>query len=239
MSYCPRCGVEVDSDTIECPLCETLIQERRDNESLKLKNYPERKIEKPGNDFRKIAEKKFLVWELLSIFFLISIISIISIDLGIRHKISWSIYPLTAIGTIWAGVTVILFLSRFKLLTVISNFILLSFFLFFLDFYSGGAGWFLTMALPIVLLFLITVILFAFIILRLKNNGLNTMGVVLVGISFFCAGLENILAFNHNGGFSFSWSLIVGFSLIPVAGFLVYLHYRFTSVKRYRGWFHF
>jgi len=239
MSYCPRCGVEVDSDRKECPLCKTMIEKRHEGESLHLRNYPEKEMIDEGNDFKKIAEKKVFVWELLSIFLLVSIISIISIDLVTNRKFTWSPFPLTAIGAIWGCLTALFFIGRYKILTAVCNFIFLSFFLYFIDFYAGGGGWFFSIALPVLILILVLVIIISFVIKRFKNNGLNTVGLILVGIALFCTGLENILSFHFFGRGAFSWSVIVGFSLIPVAGFLEYLHYRFTSGKRYEGWFHF
>ncbi|MBI9104901.1 MAG: hypothetical protein JEY99_20965 [Spirochaetales bacterium] len=238
MSYCPRCGVEVDSDKKICPLCHTPIEKRREGENPELPNYPETEIIKVENDFKKIAEKKVLVWELLSIFLLVAVISIISIDLVTNRKLTWSPVPLSAIGAIWGGLTAIFLIGKYTILTALCNVVVLTLFLYFIDFYTGGGWWFFSIALPILILLLLLITIGTFIIKRLKSKGLNTVGLILVGISLFCIGLENILSFHLSGGLSFFWSLIVGFSLIPIAAFLGYLHYRFTPGKRFEGWFH-
>ncbi len=239
MPYCSRCGVEVESGINKCPLCQTVIQVGRKDIASEFNNYPDSVIHSVVDDLKNVVEKKKYVWELVSIFFLISIISVLAINFSLDRELTWSFYPVCAILTSWGSLTAMLFLNRHLFIFLFCDAFFLSLFLFLTDLYSGGLKWFFPIALPIVCLILIIFLIDAFIISLLKTNGLNTAGFLLMGISVFCSGLENILSLYTNGRMSFSWSVVVGFSLIPISGFLIYLHYRFTSGKRYEGWLHF
>jgi len=238
MPFCSRCGVEVEADIRECPLCQRKIQGDDETDISKLKNYPDSVISAVVDDFRTVVKRKKYVWELLTILFLISIVSVLAIDLSMNKRISWSFYPIAAILTIWADLTVAFFIIKRAVAAMLSGVLFLSIFLFLIDWFSGGDDWFFPIAFPIIGLLAVISFLLYLLISRFKTNGLNTAGFICIGIVFFCIGIENILTFYHFGRMGFSWSLVVAFSLGPVSVFLIYLHYRFTSGKRYEGLFH-
>lgn len=238
MVYCPRCGVEIDAHRKECPLCGATAKDSTAPEAEAFRNYPEADLPDAGNEFAVVRNKRFFIWELFSIFFGISLISVVTINWGMNRELSWALYPVTSVVMVWGVFTVVLFLRRFRIITVVLVFSQISLFLWFLDYYTGGPSWVFPFTLRILSLLFVTVVGAAMVISGSKTKGLNILGIIFVGISLFCGGLENILSLHFTGGLSFTWSLIVGFSLIPAAGFTMYLHYRFTSGKKLGGWFH-
>jgi RNA polymerase subunit RPABC4/transcription elongation factor Spt4 len=237
MPFCSRCGVEVEPSVQECPLCQSQILEEEKFSEAFIRNYPDSVISSVADELKAVTGKKNHLWELLSIFFLLTIISVVAIDWSFNKGITWSFYPIIAVFSIWGSCTVALLIKK-HIILLFSDVFFLLLFLFLTDFYSGRPRWFFPVALPIVGLIVILSCLLFFAVSRIKDIGLNIAGFFLIAVSLFCSGLENVLAFYFNGSAGFSWSLVVNFSLVPIAVFLIYFHYRFTSGKNFKGFFH-
>ena len=82
------------------------------------------------------------------------------------------------------------------------------------------------LALPITLLVEVVVPVSVILIANEKQKGLNCVGVILAATVVTCAGIDLIVNRFRTGSIGLQWSLIVMVSLIPVAGFFFYLHYR-------------
>jgi hypothetical protein len=88
---------------------------------------------------------------------------------------------------------------------------------------------FLPVGMPLTLL-LEGIVLSTGVLIAIQNRkGLNAVGMVIASIGIACAGIDMILTFYLFHKLLLSWSIIVGISAIPVAGFFFYLHYRVTN----------
>jgi hypothetical protein len=80
--------------------------------------------------------------------------------------------------------------------------------------------------LPITLFFEGAVVSALTLISVSKRRGLNVIGIILVAVAGLCATVDASLTLYLTRVVALSWSVIVLVTVIPVAGFFFYLHYR-------------
>lgn len=242
MPYCPRCGVEVDYNVTECPLCSFGIPQIPNTidikkEEIELKNYYAELRE-----LKKIRKKRRK-----GVFFAILIISIIFA--GINNVIQdwyangaliFSPYVLSSLGLL-TGILICLFgfIKDWKKIFIFLFCITLAF-LFSIDMYSGKIEWFLTLALPIASASFGLTFGVSYLIYRKKPGGLNNSGIIFTGISILIILLELIIDL-YMGELHLTWSIQVFVSAFSLA--MIFLLARkivhgksFRQLKRF---FHF
>lgn len=97
MTYCSRCGVEVEERAEVCPLCEAPIQ-RLDEPREEPARYPD-VVATPDRQVR------YLVWILSTAALLSLALMFVTLDVVLNERITWSRYPLTGAGVIWLLIT--------------------------------------------------------------------------------------------------------------------------------------
>ncbi len=122
------------------------------------------------------------VFIIASIFLLISIVCLI-INHSIDNSINWSLYPIGGLIVIWATLISLLILKKYKAIGV---FVGLTFtlipFIFLIQNLVSAKGWFIPLALPIVILSLIA---FGISLFALTNKKMNKFYAVALTIFLF------------------------------------------------------
>lgn len=221
MPYCPNCGVELAPEAKSCPLCgapsRTPVEEER---------LAERLIDPEDREKLTDRERRTIIWEILSVSGLIASIAVSAVNLILDGRLSWALYPLLSLGFAWALMSSAFLLRKGSRLGIAIPILALPLFLIGIDLVDGRLGWALLPALPIALVAEIAVGSTVLLIVRTRRRGANIISFVLLAAVFLCLGIEAILDFYRGIALLFSWSAIVGFALVPVAAFLLYLHYR-------------
>jgi hypothetical protein len=212
MAYCPKCGVEIENNVKNCPLCDFPIPDiygmQEDTEANK---FPEAR-----NMYVKTLEtlrnKIFITVFLLSI---ITIVTLLTIGL-IRSSISD--YMTGLVISVMAGLIYLFiimgYIPHLKLATAIfgGTAILQS---FLMDYVDGEMEWSLTYALPIAIsgiaIFLLTVHFYKK--GKHKNHFIFIPVYTAVGVSILSIIVETVLSINFDGTLKISWSLVVFISL--------------------------
>lgn len=216
MPYCPKCGVEVETN--HCPLCNYKI-----NRDIHTKPFShtvdieKKKIEISTKDKKRIFNASGL-------FFAILISSItLTTDLLLDKKADWSIYPILVVSTMALMTTASLYIKGiFKGVVII---LLLLLMLFALDYQIPAKNFFLEISLPITS---ITAVISFIIIIIIKNSkkvGVNIPGYILIGISILNISIDLLIQNFRYGIPMITWSVITSVSIIPIAIFLLYIHY--------------
>lgn len=212
MAYCPKCGVEVDNNVRECPLCNFPIPDIYGmHEDTETNKFPEAR-----NMYVKTLEtlrnKIFITVFLLSI---ISIVTLLTIGL-IRSSISD--YMTGVVICVMAGLIYLFiimgYIPHLRIGTgIFGATILLQSFL--LDYIDGEIEWSLTYALPITIsaiaIFMITIHLYKK--GKHKNHFIFIPVYTAVGVSILSIIIETVLSINNDGTLKISWSLVVFISL--------------------------
>lgn len=244
--YCPSCRVTLAENCSVCPLCHApsivyngsipgipVVQE----ENPEIIQYPSNVTDADRGDKLTLEEQRLIISELLAVSFVIILIVTVGVDILVFNALTWSKYTSVILGMVWLFLAMPLVLWGHPWLVFAVLAPVLPGGLLLLAFLSGDLTWFVMPALPITVLvegvFLTSYVL----ILHEKQKGLNCVGVVLASLALVCVGIDIFISFSFSGLITLGWSIVVLVSLIPVAGFFFYLHYRVINKASLRKLF--
>jgi hypothetical protein len=184
------------------------------------------------------AEKRIIAWEVLSVAFGITVLVLAAVNLFESRRISWSLYPIASMLFLWIEGTALLALKRHAILRVLLAVIAPPVFLLALGFITGSPRWALGLAVPIAVLAESLAGAAFLAIDKSRQKGLNLIAYVLVAVAALCIGLEICIDLFARGTVVLGWSPICAISLLPIAAFLLYLHYRVVKATNLRRLFH-
>lgn len=230
MPYCPDCGVEIGQAPV-CPLCgaknprANLARDSEDKEKGKTSTPYFLEGASSGESFTPM-EQKTITWEVISIAFIIAIVAIGAINMLLESRLSWALYPISTFVFAWMVSTIFLMLGGHRLVRDLLLVLPLPLYLLALGAITGNIYWALDVAVPLAVFVEAVIAAYALLAAKANRKGLNLIAYGLVGISLICVGCELLLDYYFRGVIQLEWSAIVSISLIPVAIFLLYLHYR-------------
>ena len=234
MAICERCGVEIDDSATKCPLCGLSLGEKPDEEHVKL-ILPEF-----ADEIRPLTKKQRarLAWEISSLMFLSAVVVVLVVDFIMNRRITWSLYPIIATGSVWILSSIIIFFHRRPLVLFLGFYVDTLLFLLLIDIVSARLPWFIQLGLPISsCLFALSGVI-CFITVRSNRRGLNIPAYVLFGIGLFTVGIELTLGWYLFHAARLSWSALVLVSVSPVAGILLFVHHRLRKYVDLKRFFH-
>lgn len=232
MSYCPDCGVELAPDAVSCPLCGRPVDRKAGHgthfDMVDL-------LDPEDHDRLNSSERHIVAMEVRTVSAAIAAAAVSAINLVVAGRLSWALYPLASILFLWVSSSAILLLGKRPVLAGLVVALALPAFLLALDAVDGRLDWSLHLAMPIAAVSELAVGAVALGSWRAARKGINLIAFALLGVVAICSGVEGSLNFALSGHLGLRWSAIVAFSLIPVAAFLLYLHYRLgkrTSLRK-------
>jgi len=233
MAYCPNCGVELSPEASSCPLCGAPTSDRLPANP----QHTDHLIDPEDREKLTSNERKTIAWEVVSVSLFICSVVVVAVNLLANRVISWSLYPLLSLALLWVFITSPLILYRKPALAVLTPALAIPAFLIGIDLVDGVFHWSLSLALPIALIAELSVAAAAFVSSRVKRRGINIVAFVLLAAAVLCIGVESTIALYLFKAISLRWSVIVALALVPVAGFLIYLHYRIVKKSNLRKMF--
>ncbi|MFW5727097.1 MAG: zinc ribbon domain-containing protein [Spirochaetota bacterium] len=237
MPYCPYCGVEVDKETRNCPLCNTEIPIGNPPPLLK-DYYPhgEHQLHYTRRPFT--AEERRSVFWFFSLLFSVPLTIVIVVDLLRDWAITWSPFPIAGILAVWAGIAIGLFLRRPWLLFLLyaGLVVLLS---LTMNLLAGTFHLFIYWNLPIILLAAALITPCVLYAKYTRRKGFNVLGMILWAVALFCIGLDVLISIHSDTSrILHGWSVIVAAAMGPVGALMMYVHYRFGKTMSFRRFFH-
>lgn len=245
MPYCPECGVEI-GNAARCPLCgmensrligERVTEHSRTEEADRGTQATIFFGEVGYSENLTIQEGRTIAWEVLTVAFSIAIAALLTINILASSRLSWSLYPVATFIFLWFCTTALLAMHRvprlrYTLIAVTPPLYLLS-----LGLITGDISWAWRLALPIAIFSEILIAAVTLSIVGTKRKGLNTFAFILIGIAIQCIGLEIFIDLFLKGKIRLTWSVITALALVPIAGFLMYLHERVAKSTNLRRLF--
>jgi len=217
MSYCSRCGVEVEERAVVCPLCQAPIQ-HLDEPRPEPRRYPE-VVEIPARQMR------YLVWISSTAVLLSLSLAFVTLDVVLEGAITWSRYPLTGAGVIWLLITLVVAVARRPVFVIVGQAAATAGFLFFIDVFDGHLDWFVSLALPIVAVVTGASIL-VWLVARLSHRAPALIAAaVLFGCGAGSVALDLLIS-AYLGATHMSWSFVVLGAVVPFLVVLLYFHLR-------------
>ncbi len=236
MPYCSYCGVEVDKDTVTCPLCGAEIPAASNEPPLFTGDYPKRENRLRYSRRPFSPHERRVVLSLFSLILTVPFSIVLVVDFYTGAGFGWSIYPIVALGGVWIAVAIALFLRGFWKL-FLSYFLLAMILGLIFNALAGSQSAFLRWNMPILLMATLLTLGCAFYARRVQRIGANLAAVILWAICLFSLGIDALVHLHTGaGGGPISWSIIVASALVPTGLLLMFIHYRFArsfSIKRY------
>jgi hypothetical protein len=217
MTYCSRCGVEVEERVEVCPLCEAPIQ-RLDEPREEVARYP---------DIAATPERqvRYLVWILSTAALASLTLTLSTLDVVLNERITWSLYPLIGGGVIWLLITLVVAVARRPIFVIVGQAVATGGFLFLIDISDGHLHWFAPLALPIVAVITGASVL-VWLVARLSHRA---PALVAAAVLFGCGAASvvvDLLVSAYLGTPGMSWSFVVLGATAPLIVFLLYFHIR-------------
>ncbi len=232
MTYCPRCGVEVEANKIKCPLCNTTLQPLDEEQPNYQSKYPD-DVQKDEQKQPKAKKKKrLLAFEITSVVLVIPLIVSITTNLIIDGIITWSLYPIASLLLAWFMISAPLLFPKKIAIIAVGEFIPLLVYFLVIDIIDNGTlNWYVRVALPIIASIGVAGFIIAFGTIKSKNKGLNIPAYILFGASIICLIVDVCLTSYINNTLGLEWSLYILVPAVLTGGFLLYLHFRVTKNK--------
>ena len=230
MKPCPHCGVLVEDENARCPLCLTPLDGDEGREGGAEGAVTARGGGSPD------ARPRFWLLEVLSLLAAVGAIVVFAADFAFGFSLSWSPIPLSAIIYLWIVSVVVIGLGRRGVLLGLALTAATLAFLLVLDLLTVGAPWFVTPALPLVLLGALLSGLLVWIGRRRGVSTLPAIAMVLFAGGLGSLGVELILGLSRGGPLRVSWSVVVLACAVSLALVVLLVHRRLrlrhTSLER-------
>lgn len=237
MPYCSRCGVEVDKNENNCPLCQATIQKVFEDKEPH-KRYPPERVPRRTAPPLTRQDRIQLAKTVSTLGFLIPILIVISVDYFINSKISWSVYAMAGLTTTWLVTLMPLIFPRRPYITSGLIHLVIIFLVLFLNITIKNQNWIFPIAVPVILLSCSLVFLLQFSSIRLRPKGPVLAAFILFAISLLCLGIDITINEYLISKLRMGWSLIVCSVNVPVGLMLIYLQSRLSRNTMLRRFFH-
>ena len=236
MPYCPDCGVEI-GDAPACPLCggknpraasngaaqECVPCESAPTASSRLSSFLG-----TADDVEALTprDKRKIAWEVITVALSIATVGLFLINLLVSARLSWSFYPVSAFLFIAIMATAFLVMDQDRPWRFLVAFLDPPLFLLTLGIFTGDPGWAWQIAVPLAVFSELVAAAVALMTSKAARKGLNILAYALIGVAVECLGVEIFIDLFVNGEVWLVWSAVTAVSLVPIAAFLLYQHYR-------------
>lgn len=236
MIYCNNCGVSLDDETTQCPLCHETVHNdgtqniNRTGAVLANKfSCPPRKMTRP---------QKKIVWEIVSITIISMVVVNVLIDLIINKQITWSQYPVSVCMILFSYISSFAFSKQNTTLKIIFGILASTVSLILVDSLVDGISWSVKLAIPLLLSGNLIAGLLLVVIKKSKRKGINLIAYFFMAVALYVLCIEAILSIYKTGTIQLYWSIIVLVCMFPVALVLFFVHYRLTKTQNLERIFH-
>ncbi len=239
MNYCNYCGVELDADMIECPLCGHSIHEEvvyLDEKRSERIMYRDKVIKEYATLSKN--QKLKLFWAISSITLLSGILITLVVNIVVSRNIFWAKYNLTASLAMFVNITLLTFKYNKPIILFLGSFLSTSVVFALLDWYSGAVSWGIRLVIPLILSFYILLVIVLGLIRIARQRGFNIVAIVFIAIALFAISAESFISLYFKNDLVLSWSIIAASSIFPIAALLFFVHYRLKAGVDLKRFFH-
>ena len=228
MSYCVKCGVELDDSAKKCPLCDTAVympnadinDETTDSPFSKNKIIP------------KDAKKEFAA-SVITVLLAIPMIVCGIVNLFYRRDGFWSAYVITSVLLFWIIVILPFYLKKIRpyLLWFIDTVAVLAYVYVFFPLRKEDADYYLTVALPIIATVSLCILVFIIWAKRKERHWSSIIIHIAIDIALISA-VTAVISFYYSVEWGIIASLIVFLSVLSLMGFGIYCN----RSRKVRAW---
>jgi hypothetical protein len=228
MSYCVKCGVELDDSAKKCPLCDTSVY--MPNADVSAKDAPAPFSQKKV--IPKDAKKEFAA-SVITVLLAIPMIVCGIVNLFYRKDGFWSAYVITSVLLFWIIVILPFYLRKIRpyLMWFIDTAAVLAYVYIFFPLRNENDDYYLTVALPIIAAVSVCVLLFI-IWARGKERHWSAILIHIALDIALISAVTGIISFYYSVSWGMIASVIVFLSVLSLMGFGIYCN----RSKKVRAW---
>ncbi|HOO26442.1 MAG TPA: DUF6320 domain-containing protein [Clostridiales bacterium] len=224
MAYCVRCGVELDEAAKKCALCGTQVI---DPDAFKCVADDAAPAFSQDLVLPPSVRRRYLAFIISMVILIPNIVSAI-INLLFPSSGIWAVYVVSTSALVWVlFVQPFLWHKRNLYYFIATDGLAIAAFVFVFQLLDKNKSWFLSLALPLIVLLEITVLITAYWLKRAKRDWPETVNVVLAQIGVYSLFVDLLLHRYLQKTFNLSFSLVVIACCLALVAF-------FLAVKRNR-----
>lgn len=224
MSYCVNCGVELEKNCRECPLCDTPVINPREKISKDKSVYPD-EIHIPRS-----LSKKYVVFVLTMILLIPNLVLLLlNIFILDSHLVSYIIGGFV-VAWIWF-LFPFLWKKQIPVISLAVDAIALLVYLYMFNFYGDENGWYYSIVLPVVIVLWAICNLFIFWLKKPRSKPLMSIA-VLGAVSIMSFVIEICMMNFYFSRLEITVSLIITACCVSLMAFFVAME----KSKRLRAW---
>lgn len=226
MAYCVNCGVELEKSQANCPLCGVeAVNPKEPYDPTLPKPYSARMAR-----IQERMERRFVGWILTIVLVVVAVVCVMA-NLMYDGAVTWSIYVLSCAALVWVIVLLpLVYPGLHPVLMVLLDVCALLAFLYGVNLADRSSDWYMTLALPQVLLYGVLALLDIMLWRSAYVHGWQRYGVVVMSVGIAMMGLEVLLDMYHDVRVELGWSWFV---VLPAfaAGLILFLLERKRELK--------
>lgn len=226
MAICKTCGVELGVGNETCPLCKP--SEIRSG-----------RVASAADLFRlSRIENARHMYEIIMLLLVSGAIITLAIDTVFGKGMSWSLLTTTAIGYLVAFISAMYLLRRRPYTAIAVATAATLIFLWLTDLLTGNSGWYRTLACPMAVAAAMLTAAVLFLNSLSRYKGLNLLALILIALAIFLLVTEYLIDRTLAGSFKPQWSVVTAASLVIIALFFIFIHYRLKRGRSLGRLFH-
>lgn len=235
MPYCVNCGVELEQGERSCPLCGTeVVLPPGLSKDAGGKTLP------PDTDEYSNRADRQLWFRLTTIVLLTPALLSLTINLMIDAELTWSIVVMASMAAIWVVfVSPLLYRRRLYSLWIVLDTLAAAGLLYLIEVFTGRAGWFQSLALPVTVFAGALVLILYKLIERGFLQRFTIVSGVFAAAGLLCLFIDAVIGLYLQGELVLSWSIIVLIPCAAVAVIFSLVQREQQLVDRLERWFHF
>lgn len=222
MSYCVNCGVELDKTAKKCALCGVVvINPAQPQDTVSSAPYPV-----PTEQLTTL-ERRYAA-QILSIVLGLQAVVCVIVNFFYFNHSPWSVYPVGAFVLVFTMSALPLMMKKPFLFFITLDGIAILGYLFVVERLSRVSGWFLYIAMPIILYILMAITILYFYIRKRSPGKLRITAAIFFAVGLLAVCIDASIRMYIYRSPSCSWSLIV----LPCCSALALALYATSRYKR-------
>ena len=226
MAYCVNCGVELEKSLEHCPLCGVeAINPKEPYDPTLPKPYSTRIVRMQAR-----VERRFSAL-IISVVFALAAVVCVMANLVYQDALTWSVYVVASLALIWVlALFPLIYTGMHPVAVVMLDICVLLLYLYVINLADSSADWYITLAMPQVLLYGVIALIDVLVLKGGIMVGWQRYGLVVMSVGAAMMGLEVILDLYNNMHVELGWSWFV---IIPAfaLGLILFLIERKRELK--------
>ncbi|NLE36261.1 MAG: hypothetical protein GX622_14275 [Bacteroidales bacterium] len=226
MAICKNCGVDLGEGNEACPLCEP-------------SENPTNRATSVADLFRlsKIRKTRHL-YEISMLLLISGAIITLAIDAVFTRGFGWSLLTTLSLAYLIILISSIYLLRHRPYLAITIVMVSTLLFLWLLDLLTNGPDWYRSMACPLTVAASLLTAAVLFLNSLSRYRGLNLLATILTALAVFVLITEYLTDRIMKASYHPQWSVVAAASLVIIAMFFIFIHYRLKRGRSLGRLFH-